>query len=468
MQGDVEVGPIGLGGLLWRLAKTLASVAGILALLSLIPLDVPFVPLFPIVVMAVVVLAFLALMFRFYRQGRRETIVHIVLSLVLLSALQFAMMARDAQRAAALEQRQILAPSRPHRLVVFDWTRQSCFDQCIELLAKTDYRPAGNLPDTAEWAVFEAARGVACYAVGQRKSHLQFLEAGFSDRCAVREIRPAGDSALMIRMYYSSGWFGSRRAMPRYVPRSFDGWVYEIYERSDGSERLLGRWLNGHIRPVSYWFAVVGLNGWKVGERFRPAQFYSAALNAPIVGGRFPGDSTLPPLFDQLAPYLADPKLGAKARRAFGALAVMNNKGDLDTVTRWATDMLASTHKDHVLAGLELLAALPKNDLRRFDPRLVQLLHHEDHDIVILAMMIARKSSQELQSAALPALVARAKIVPVDQLDDYVYLLQRLAESKAHASALSEILIARIAEARSASPPDPDRVRKLEWVLEDL
>ena len=465
MQSDGEAGPTGSRGFLWGLAKTTALVAGILALLTLIPLDLPFLP---IIAMAIVVLAVLGLMVRLYRQGRRQTICQIVLSLVLLSGVQFAAMAWDAQRATALEQRQILAPERVHRLVVFDWTRRSCFDQCIELLAKTDYQPAGNLPETAEWAVFEAASGEACYAADRRKSHLEFLEAGFSDLCAARDVRPAGDSALMIRMYYSSGWFGSRRTMPSYVPRSFSGWIYEIYERSDGEERLLGRWLNGHIRPLSYWFGMVGLNGWKIGERFRPAQFYSAALNAPIVGGRFPGDSALPPLFAQLEPYLSDARFGPKARRAFGALAVMNNKGDLDTVTRWAADMLASPHKGHILAGLELLAALSASDLARFGPQLRALLQHEDFEIVMLAMMIARRSSEEEQSAALPELVARARNVPVDQLDEYISLLRRLKGFNVHSDALPEILNARIAEARSASPSDPNQVRRLERLLDDL
>lgn len=466
MQSDGEAGPIGLRKFLWRLTKTIVWVAGILALLTLIPLDVPFFPIFPIFVMAVVGLAVLGLMVRLYRQGRRQTIVRIVLSLVLLSAVQFAVMAWDAQRARALEQRQTLTPSRVHRLVVFDWTRQSCLSQCIELLAKTNYQPAGNLPETAEWAVFEAARGEACYAAGRRKSHLEFLEAGFSDLCAAREIRPAGESALMIRMYYSSGWFGSRRAMPSYVPHSFAGWVYEIYERSDGSERLLGRWLNGHIRPLSYWFGLVGLDGWEIGERFAPAQFYSAALNAPIVGGRFPGDSALPPLFAQLEPYLSDAQLGAKARRAFSALAVMNNKGDLATVERSAVDMLASAHKGHILAGLELLAALPKGDLGRFESQLLALLHHEDIEVVMMAMTIARRLSSPL--AALPDLVARAQRVPIKQLDDYVYTLRRQVGFKSHSDALAEILKARIAEARSASPSDQRQIRKLERLLDDL
>ena len=466
MQSDGEAGPIGMRRFLWRLAKTTTWVAGILALLTLIPLDVPFVPLFPIIVMTIVVLAVLGLLVLLYRQGRRQTIVHIVLSLVLLSTLQFAAMAWDAQRATALERRQILAPERVHRLVVFDWTRQSCFDQCIELLAKTDYQPAGNLPETAEWAVFEVARGEACYAADRRKSHLEFLEAGFSDLCAARDIRPASDSALMIRMHYSSGWFGSRRAMPSDVPRSFSGWVYEIYERSDGSDRLLGRWLNGHVRPLSYWFGLVGLDGWKIGERFKPAQFYSAALNAPIAGGRFPGDSALPPLFAQLEPYLSDPRFGPKARRAFGALAVINNKGDLATVERSAADMLASTHKGHILAGLELLAALPKGDLGRFETQLLALLHHEDHEVVMMAVTIVRRLSSPL--AALPNLVARAQRVPIKQLDDYVYELRRQVGFEAHADRLAEILNARIAEARSTSPSDQSQVRRLERILDDL
>jgi hypothetical protein len=470
MRSDGGSGPTGTGlrGFLWRLAKTTVWVAGVLALMTLIPLDVPFVPAFPIVVMTIVVLAVFGFLVHLYRQGRRQTILHFALALVILSALQFAAMAWDAQRAAALEQRQILAPSQTQRLVVFDWTRQSCFDQCIELLAKTDYQPAGNLPETAEWVVFEAARGEACRAADNRKSHLEFLEAGFSDLCAVRKFRPSGDSALIVRSHYSSGWFGSRGAMPSYVPRSFSGWIYEIYERSNGEERLLGRWLNGHILPLSYWFGVVGLDGWKVRERFEPAQFYSAALNAPVVGGRFPGDNVLPPLFTQLEPYLSDPRFGPKARRAFGALAVMNNKGDLDTVTRWAAGLLASTHESHILAGLEMLAALPASDLRRFEPQLLTLLHHEDDEIVMMAMTIVRKLPGESALTALPDLVARAKRVPIKQLDGYVNALRKQVGFEAYADTLSGILKVRIAEARSGSPSDQRVARRLERLLNDL
>ena len=464
MQSDGKAGPTGseLRRSLWRLTKTMAWVIGILALLTLIPLDFPFL----LIVVGIVVLAVLGFMVYLYRRGRRQAIIDVILSVALLSALQFAAMTWDAHRAAALEQRQILAPQRAHRLVVFDWTR--CLDQCIELLAKTDWQPAGNLPDTGEWAVFEAASGEACNAPERRKSHLEFLEAGFSDLCATRTVRPAGGSALMIRTYYSYGWFGPTGRMPSHVPRSYSGWLYEVYERSDGEERLLGRWLNGQIQPLSYWFGLVGLNGWKIGERFTQTQFYSAVLKAPMVGGRFPGESALPPLFEQLKPYLSDPKLGEKARRALGALAVMNNKGDLATVERWAADMLASTDAGYVLAGLQLLAALPESDLRRFEPRLLSLLHHEDDEVVILAMMIARRSSTEGQLAAVPQLVARARHVPVDRLDEYVYLLQRLKGFDAHSGTLSKILNGRIAAARSASPADPTLVRKLERVLNDL
>jgi hypothetical protein len=470
MQSDGGLGPngIGLRGFLWRLAKTTVWVAGVLALMTLIPLDVPFVPVFPIIVMTIVVLAVLGLLVHLYRQGRRQTILHFVLALVILSALQFAAMAWDAQRVAALERRQILVPSQAHRLVVFDWTRQSCFDQCIELLAKTDYQPAGNLPETTEWAVFEAARGEACSAAGSRKSRLEFLEAGFSDLCAVRKIRPAGDGALIIRSHYASGWFGSRGAMPSHIPRSFSGWVYEIYERSNGEQRTLGRWLNGRIRPLSYWFGVVGLDGWKVGERFEPAQFYSAALKAPIVGGRFPGDSALPPLFAQLEPYLSDPRFERKTRRAFGALAVMNNKGDLATVKRSAAAMLANAKPSHILTGLELLAALPRSDLGRFEAPLLALLHHENNEVVMMAMTIARKLPGKSALAALPDLVARAKRVPIKQLDDYVYMLRGQVGLEAHSETLTEILKVRITEARSGSPSEQRDVRKLERLLNDL
>ena len=315
-------------------------------------------------------------------------------------------------------------------------------------------------------------RGEACRTAERRKSYLEFLEAGFSDLCAKPDVHPAGDLALVVRMYYSEAWFGSTGAMPSYVPRSYSGWVYEIYERSDGAERLLGRWLDGHIRPLSYWFGLVGLDGWKIGEHFVPAQFYSAALHAPIVGGRFPGDSVLPPLFSQLEPFLSDPHLGAAARRAFGALAVLNNKGDLDTVARWATDMLASPQPSHILAGLELLAAIPEDDLRRFEPRLIALLHHQDLHVVMMAMAIARRlpDDGETQSVSvvLPDLVARARRVPVDELDEYVYALRRQAGFKARSEALAEILKVRIAEAKSASPSDQSQVLKLERLLDDL
>ena len=146
MQSDGETGPIGIGlrRFLWRLAKAMASVVAVLALLTLIPLDFPFL----VIVIAIVVFAVAVLTVCLYLQGRRQTIIDVALSLVLLSAVQYAAMAWDAQRARALEQRQIQPPQHAYRVVVFDWTRRSCFDQCMELLAKTDYQPAGNLLET--------------------------------------------------------------------------------------------------------------------------------------------------------------------------------------------------------------------------------------------------------------------------------------------------------------------------------
>jgi hypothetical protein len=266
----------------WRFAKVAGVVAGIIAVLTLIPEEAAtwlVVYLFPVILIAIV-----ALPLYLWRTGRGQTIVLTVLAVALLSLAQFGLMTRDAERIAALDQREFLPTQRAHDFVVSYWGYSACFELCVEILTKTNYRPASEIRIHKEWKTFSLTKGHACTLAENRRSHLALLSAGIADGCATSASEPIGDTALVVKSGYRRG--GSSRSLPEGMPSSFDGHVYELYERNDGQERLLGRWVDGYVRPFSYWFGLVGLRGWKVGDNFQAPDFYGAALHADLTSGR--------------------------------------------------------------------------------------------------------------------------------------------------------------------------------------
>lgn len=266
----------------WRLAKVAVVVAGGIAVLTLIPEEAAtwlVVYLFPIILVVVT-----ALLIYLWRTGRRQTIMLTVLAIGLLSLAQLGLMKWDAERIATFDQREFLPAQRAHESVVSYWGYSTCFDLCIEILTKTNYRPVSEIRFHKEWKTFSLAKGPACQLAENRRSHLALLSAGIPDSCATSSTESIGDTALVVKSGYRR-YGGSPRSLPEGMPSSFDGIVYELYERNDGRERLLGRWVGGYVRPLSYWFGLVGLRGWKVRDDFQASEFYGAALHAELLGG---------------------------------------------------------------------------------------------------------------------------------------------------------------------------------------
>ncbi|NJM91293.1 MAG: hypothetical protein HC861_00145 [Rhodospirillaceae bacterium] len=266
----------------WRLAKVAVVVAGVIAVLTLIPEEAAtwlVVYLFPVILIAIVALALYL-----WRTGRGQTIVLALIAAGLLSLAQFGVMKRDAERIAALDQREFLPTQRAHDFVVSYWGYSTCFELCLEILTKTRYRPVSEIRFHKEWKTFRLIKGPACTLAENRRSHLALLDAGIADSCATSASEPIGDTALVVKSGYRRG--KSARSLPEGMPASFDGIVYELYERNDGQERLLGRWVGGYVRPLSYWLGLVGLRGWKVGDDFQASEFYGAALHADLTDGQ--------------------------------------------------------------------------------------------------------------------------------------------------------------------------------------
>jgi hypothetical protein len=260
---------------LWRIAKFAAIITGIFAVLTLIPeAAATWLVVFLSPFIGGLLLAGLLYLLM---TGRVRTLLMIVLAVLCLAAGQYWSMIEAVDQVERLDQRQFLPAKEKHAHIVYDWS--TCHSLCVEILSRSDYVLAFEQPGAKTWTVFSKASGTACLDAKARESHRTFLSA--IGLCVVSSEEPVGMDALIVKLNYDRR-AGIHGTMPDNMPRSFDGKVYELYERTNGEERLLGRWVSGYVRPVSYWFGLVGLRGMRVGVDFEEQDFYRAALNIPL------------------------------------------------------------------------------------------------------------------------------------------------------------------------------------------
>jgi hypothetical protein len=133
--------------------------------------------------------------------------------------------------------------SRPHHLLMTEGGNADCDIACVHILASSSYSLARKNMRTSGWLLFRRGQGDDCLKGAERQSMSTFLQAGFPDMCTIQTELPDVVDGLLVR----------ERHLPRSqsaatgLPSAFAGSIYEIIERVDGKDRILGRRIAGSM-----------------------------------------------------------------------------------------------------------------------------------------------------------------------------------------------------------------------------
>lgn len=174
--------------------------------------------------------------------------------------------------------------SRPHSVLMTDGDSGECDADCARILASSSYSLARKQEQVFKgWRLFRRGEGDACLAEGQRQSASMFVAAGFRGMCALQSTVPDVTDGLLLRVRH----LGRNRTEATGVPAAFAGSVYEIIERTDGRDRLLGRRLDGYVSlPIPMAVAIfssglVSEQHVVIGPRIEPGEFLATASSTP-------------------------------------------------------------------------------------------------------------------------------------------------------------------------------------------
>ena len=139
------------------------------------------------------------------------------------------------------------APVRAdHKLLAIEDFADSdrCFETCIKVLATSDHTVAQkkNLDRDDSWFLYTRAEGPPCFLRENAKLALDFLLHGFPGICATVKRVADFDDGNFLRV--QGIW------KPLSFPSGFIGNSYEHFERIDGQDRLLARYIKGSFPPT--------------------------------------------------------------------------------------------------------------------------------------------------------------------------------------------------------------------------
>jgi hypothetical protein len=190
-------------------------------------------------------------------------------------------------RVRAFATQSVAPASRPHGVLMMDGNINCETAECERILGTTSYAIAFKaVVGSKGWQLLWRGEGDACLADGQRQSASMFAAAGFGGMCAIQSNVPDIADGLMLRVRH----LGRDRSEATGVPAAFAGSVYEIIERMDGRDRVLGRRLDGFVGlPIPQAVALfisfsLGLTAeYHIvsGPRIEPAEFLAAASRTP-------------------------------------------------------------------------------------------------------------------------------------------------------------------------------------------
>jgi hypothetical protein len=175
--------------------------------------------------------------------------------------------------------------SRPHSVLMTDGDSGACDAECVRILASSSYSVAHKTePAFKGWRLFRRGEGDACLGESQRQSASMFVAAGFRGMCAIQSNVPDITDGLLLRVRHLA------RGAATDLPAAFAGSVYEIIERTDGRDRLLGRRLDGYVSLpipaavaifISFSLGLVTEQHVVSGPRIEPQEFLATAGNTP-------------------------------------------------------------------------------------------------------------------------------------------------------------------------------------------
>ncbi|MCG2633278.1 hypothetical protein L6654_43030 [Bradyrhizobium sp. WYCCWR 13023] len=131
-----------------------------------------------------------------------------------------------------------------HTLLAVDGDVSSCDEACIKVLATSNHTLATRSSRDRDrtWTLYAQAEGPACLAKENAKLTLEFLLRGFPDKCATQTSIPGFEDGLLLRAIRSNN--PGYRLTPD-APEGFTGGIYESFERIDGRDHLLARYIDG-------------------------------------------------------------------------------------------------------------------------------------------------------------------------------------------------------------------------------
>ena len=125
-----------------------------------------------------------------------------------------------------------------------------CDQACVKVLATSNHTVALRVEDrrVSNWTLYTPATGSACFTKENAKLALDFLQDGFPGKCATQTTIANFDDGLYLR---------KRTPDPRWwpasdLPEGFTGTVYETFERIDGQDRVLARYMKGAMAPKTH------------------------------------------------------------------------------------------------------------------------------------------------------------------------------------------------------------------------
>lgn len=179
----------------------------------------------------------------------------------------------------ALATQSIEAASRPYDVLMMEGGNTFCNEACIHVIASSSYTVALKNNSSRNWQLFRRAQGDVCVAEAQKQVALMFAQVGHADMCAVRSEVPDIVNGLLFRTRHLG-----RNSEAAGLPSAFAGSVFEIMERSEGKDRVLGRrfegWIHWPMPSTVQIFSGLSEQRIDIGPAINQAEFLAVARRA--------------------------------------------------------------------------------------------------------------------------------------------------------------------------------------------
>jgi hypothetical protein len=203
-----------------------------------------------------------------------------------------------------LEQRAFLKPEAKHDLVMLP--SHGCDIDCMQVLTETSYSVVGHEPSSDAMVLYRKASGDVCYKPDNVAMLVKFTRAGYAGVCTIKSpIKAVNDALILERLT------GKSAQQHVSLPSWYDGDLFNFIERTNGKDRLLGRWAGGTVKTIT---------DFPIGPRFDDHDFYGAALGVRFTRDPVFGHDDLRTRVEKLRPVLRLADVQPEAVWAYGDL----------------------------------------------------------------------------------------------------------------------------------------------------